>query len=324
MNPPGTKTLFEGKEYSSVTVPSEQLYTSGTPRYGIWLTVTDSAGRDAVWTREVGVGTSNQFFYGMDFTDYPEPKWTIITEPKTFPKAAASPPVVATTKDPNCKDSGARFTGLNGQVEVSHECTDADLTKDDLWTFAKRDMELYVNDHIRTGEDTEAILGLADMSSFVMKPESEIVLASPPDKDSKIKLLAGNLWINVKKMIEGGSMEIEMNNIGAVVKGTTFVCSSDGKQSSVQVLEGTVEVTGTTDGKKTLLSPGQKVTATGSGPGTPTSFDVMALQAEWDSVKTKAMAGTPASAPTQKSGPESTLVITGVGIAAAVIAIRRL
>ena len=322
-NPPGIKTLFEGKEYSSVTVPAEQIYTSGTPRYGIWLTVTDSAGRDAVWQRDGGMGSSNQFFYGMDFTDYPEAKWTIITEPKTFPKAPASAVAATTTTPAGCKDTGARFTGLNGQVEVFSECMDGDINDPDAWRFAKREMVLYADDHIKTGEDSQVVLGFADMSTFIMKPETHIVLATPPDKDSKLKLLAGNLWTNFKLMLKDGSMEIEMNQAIAGAKGTTFICSSDGKISTTQVIEGKVEVTGRSDGKTTLLSPGQQVTATGSGLGTAASFDATAVQAEWSAVQAKAIAGTPVSAPTKKSGLESAIVIAGIGIAAVFVINQR-
>lgn len=118
-------------------------------------------------------------------------------------------------------------------------------------------------------------------------------------------------------------MEIEMNQAVAGIKGTTLVCSSDGKTSTTQVIEGKVEVTGISDGKTTLLSPGQQVTATGSGLGTPASFDATAVQADWDGVKAKAIAGTPVSAPTRKSGLESAIVIAGIGIAAAFVANQR-
>ena len=327
MNPPGIKTLYKGKEYSSVTIPASQLSLSGAGRYGIWLTVTDSAGRDAVWQREGGVGNSNQFFYGLTYEDYPEPKWTITTEPNTFPKAATTAPVT-TTQNPDCRDSGSRFTGINGDVEVFSECSDSNwktsIQDPSNWKFAKREMVLYVDDHVKTGEDSESTLGFADMSTFVMKPETEIVLSSPPARESKLKLVLGNIWINVKKMAQDGSMEIEMNQAVAGIKGTTLVCSSDGKTSTTQVIEGTVEVKGTADGKTTTLTSGQEVAATGSGLGAPGAFDTAAVQADWNSVKGKAEAGTPSSKQTQESGFDSAIVIAGIGIAGAVITLRRM
>jgi hypothetical protein len=324
---PGT-TVFEGKEYATATIPANQLRGIGTTsgyQYGIWLTVTDAAGKKASWQREGGMGSSSEYLYMLEYSDYPKPKWTTITEPKTFPKVPASAVVATTTTPAGCKDTGARFTGLNGQIEVFSECMDGDINDPYAWRFAKREMALYADDHIKTGEDSNVVLGFADMSTFMMKPETHIVLATPPDKDSKVKLLAGNLWTNFKLMIKDGSMEIEMNQAVAGAKGTTFICSSDGKKSTVQMIEGTVEVTGKPDGKKVMISGGQQVTATGTGLGTPAPFDATAAQAEWSAVQSKAASGTPAPTPatTKKSGLESLLVPVALCIAAAGITFRR-
>jgi hypothetical protein len=92
----------------------------------------------------------------------------------------------------------------------------------------------------------------------------------------------------------------------------------------MQIIEGTVEITGKADWKKILVSGGQQVTATSKGLGTPVAFDAPAAQAEWDIVKAKAVSGTPAPAPatTKKSGLESLLVPAALGIVAAGVAFR--
>ncbi len=46
------KILFEGKQYATVEIPAPQLGLSGPGNYGVWLTVTDSAGKEAVWLRK--------------------------------------------------------------------------------------------------------------------------------------------------------------------------------------------------------------------------------------------------------------------------------
>jgi ferric-dicitrate binding protein FerR (iron transport regulator) len=162
------------------------------------------------------------------------------------------------------------------------------------------------------------------MSTFILKAETEIVLVVPENKDSKLKLVIGNIWTNVKKMVKDGSMEIDMEQAVLGTKGTTFVCSSDGKTSTMQIIEGTVEITGKTDGKKILVSGGQQVTATGKGLGTPVTFDATAAQADWDAVNAKALSGTPVPTPatTKKSGLESLLVPAALGIVAAGVAFR--
>jgi hypothetical protein len=319
MNPPGMKTLFEGKQYSSVEIPAPLLGLSGPGNYGVWLTVTDSAGKDAVWLRQGGSGNSNQFGY---FLTTDGKTWSKKTEPATFPPPADAPQVVQTTSD-QCVDSGARFTGIQGDIQVSSECN-GDYARG-IWHMAKREITLYGGDHIKTGEDSSGYLGFQDMSTFILKAETEIVLLVPENKDSKVKLVLGNIWTNVKKMVKDGSMEIDMEQAVLGTKGTTFVCSSDGKTSTMQIIEGTVEVTGKADGKKILVTGGQQVTATRAGLGTPVAFDAPAAQADWDTVKTKAVSGTPvpSAATTKKSGLDSLLVTAAIGAAAFWISIRR-
>jgi hypothetical protein len=100
MNPAGFKTLYEGKEYSTVKIPVEKLGLSGGNRWAVWLTVTDSAGRDALWMRTNGAGNTNEFLYYLE-TDYTTKTWKKITEPATFSSSA-----------PGCPPSGS--SGSNG------------------------------------------------------------------------------------------------------------------------------------------------------------------------------------------------------------------
>jgi hypothetical protein len=313
------KTLYEGKQYGTVEIPASQLGLSGPGNYGVWLTVTDSAGKDAVWQRQGGSGNTNEFGY---FLTTDGKTWSKKTEPATFPPPVDAPQAVQTTSD-QCVDSGARFTGIQGDIQVSSECN-GDYARG-IWHLAKREITLYGGDHIRTGEDTTGYLGFQDMSTFILKAETEIVLLVPENKDSKLKLVVGNIWTNVKRMVKDGSMEIDMEQAVLGTKGTTFVCSSDGKTSTMQIIEGTVEITGKADGKKIMVSGGQQVTATGTGLGTPVAFDATAAQADWDGVKAKALSGTPAPAPatTKKSALESLPVLAALGIVAAGIASKR-
>jgi matrix metalloproteinase-14 (membrane-inserted) len=133
------------------------------------------------------------------------------------------------------------------------------------WDFVTRETILYVGYHIRTGEDSKAIIGLADMSSFEMRSESHIVL-SEPEARSNLRLLAGNLWMNVKRMAQGGSMEIEMNQAVAGIKGTTFELWENRKGASVlKVTEGLVSFRHKRTGQVVNVGPGHTYTATPTG-----------------------------------------------------------
>lgn len=175
---------------------------------------------------------------------------------KSAAKLPPDPPVI----DPvNKKDSGARFTGINGQVEVSFD-------HGKTWVFAKREMVIHVDDQIRTGEDAEATLGFADMSVFKIRQESIIIMACPPDRNSKVKLVIGNIWINVKKMIRDGSMEIEMEQAVSSIKGTTFELAENGNASVCRVYEGKVNLRQKGNNTRGMdLTPGQTMTVTKDG-----------------------------------------------------------
>jgi hypothetical protein len=173
------------------------------------------------------------------------------------------------------EDSGAHFSDLSGQVEVNFPNPDGTYDEEN-WHFAKLDQYLPVDTHIKASEDNRsgAILSFSDMSTFVLKPGSEIILSSPSAKDSEIKLLVGNLWMNVKKMAKDGSMQVEMSQAVAGIKGTTFICEETGSSSTLKVIEGTVTYTSNTTGDSVLVHSGEQATADSKGMSEVTAFDV--------------------------------------------------
>lgn len=178
------------------------------------------------------------------------------------------------------EDSGARFSSMTGEVETRHE-------NDSEWNFAKLDTVLYVLDHVKTGEESQAIIGFADLSTFLLKEESEIVVTTPPKKDSKLKLVGGKIWVNVKKMVTEGTMEVEMSQAIAGSRGTRFILTETGSESKLEVTEGTVAYRSKSDGTEVLVSAGESVTASASGLSEKTHFDPAAFDAEL--VRTTAM-----------------------------------
>jgi tetratricopeptide (TPR) repeat protein len=178
-------------------------------------------------------------------------------------------------------DSGARFSDLSGQVDIRPG------NKENAWKTAEIKTIPCVCDHVRTGEDSCAIISFADMTTFVMKPETEIILDTPPTKDARTKLVSGRIWENVKKMIREGSMEVEMSQAVAGIKGTTIVCEETGSSSTLKVLEGTARFTSKATGEDILVSAGEMVTATESSISAPQSFDVDAENASWEELAPK-------------------------------------
>lgn len=170
------------------------------------------------------------------------------------------------------RDSGARASDLSGQVEIA--CP-PDL---EAWDVMKMGRVIYVDCHIKTGEDSKAVISLPDMTTFELKAESEIVIDTPPEKDSKWKLIMGNVWVNVKKMIKNGTMEVHMSQAVAGIKGTTFVMSETGSKSTIGVIEGVVSFESLATGDVVDVATGESVTATSDGLSEKTTFDSSAEQ----------------------------------------------
>lgn len=167
---------------------------------------------------------------------------------------------------------GARFNDLSGQVEVN--IPKADGTYDDeAWDFAKIDMELPQGTHIKVSEKSGLILTFPDtQTNIIVGPNTEIVLVSGAPQKSVIQMLWGNLKANVKKMMKDGTMEIEMSQAVAGIKGTKFELSENGKESTIKVTEGTVKFTSKSTGKSVDISKGESVTATSKGLSEKTTF----------------------------------------------------
>jgi ferric-dicitrate binding protein FerR (iron transport regulator) len=123
-------------------------------------------------------------------------------------------------------------------------------------------------------------------------------------------LVAGHLWINFKKMVTNGTMEVEMGQAVAGIKGTTLVLEQANGVSTLKVIEGTVAFTSKATGQTIDVNAGQTVSANFTGLTPVTNFDVTQESATW---KTLAVA--------QKSQSSSVSSMMIIIIAAAVVVI---
>ncbi|GAB4267957.1 MAG: hypothetical protein Kow0029_02890 [Candidatus Rifleibacteriota bacterium] len=181
------------------------------------------------------------------------------------------------------KDSGVRFSDLSGEVLVRPD-------EDRLaWELADLDMILYVMDHIKTGRDASAILSLADMTTFVMKPESEIILNTESEKENKIELLAGKVWVNVKKMVKDGSMSVKMSQAVAGIKGTNITCSSneDGSENRVKVLRGEARVMILETREEIPVGQGEELVIKKGGKSEKQEIDIEEEQKNWEEITSR-------------------------------------
>jgi RNA polymerase subunit RPABC4/transcription elongation factor Spt4 len=119
------------------------------------------------------------------------------------------------------------------------------------------------------------------MSTFVMKEDTTIVLDIATEHKSKIKMLAGNFWINFKKIWTDGSMEIEMSQAVCGIKATTLIIEETDYVSTLKVLEGEVEFTSKATGEVEYVGGGQMISADAYGLGEIEPFDIEEEMKGW-------------------------------------------
>jgi hypothetical protein len=164
-------------------------------------------------------------------------------------------------EDCNCNpkiDSRIRFNDFYGEVKIRPDCEE-----DDSYELVDLDTQIWECDRIKTEEESGAILGLEDMSTYVIKPESVLIIHTYEEEVPRIVFIAGCLWANVKKMMEGKSIKCEMSECIAGTVGTIFALEESSQGSKVWVFAGKMEVTNKKTGKKTELNAGQNITVKG-------------------------------------------------------------
>ncbi|MGI6741094.1 MAG: FecR domain-containing protein [Brevefilum sp.] len=176
---------------------------------------------------------------------------------------------------PCAGDSGARFTEFDGQVLVFCGTDPEDENP------AERDMVLLCNHHIKTYGNSSAIVGFTDMSTFTMKPRSEVILDTCEPRKSNLAILWGNIKVNARQMIEKGTLDVTMNQAVAGIKGTVFVAEETGETSILKVIEGEMWFQSLATGEMVDVVAGQMVSADDTGLSPITTFDVAAELATW-------------------------------------------
>ena len=177
----------------------------------------------------------------------------------------------STEEEPHCHqtDSHIRFNDYYGEVKIR-----CDFEEDDSYEFVDLNTVIYEYDRIKTEDDSGAILGLEDMSTYVIKPESILIIHTEEDKTSRLELIVGAIVGNWKKMLQGKSIDCEMSQCVAGISGTIVAFEETGKESRVWLLAGSVDVKSKKTGKVTKLKPGQRSVTGTNGVVQVKSFNI--------------------------------------------------
>lgn len=174
-------------------------------------------------------------------------------------------------------DSKIRFNDMYG--EVSTRCVKGD---DDAYESADFYTIIYEDDLIKTEEESGAILGLEDMSTFVIKPNSIIHIDGTEDKTTKLEMLRGRIWGNIQKMIEGKTWGFEMPHCVLGIKGTVFALEETGTESRAWLFTSKMDVTSKRTGETISLEPGQMARVGTDGIIRVEEFDIMEAAEDFD------------------------------------------
>lgn len=120
---------------------------------------------------------------------------------------------------------------------------------------------------IETGTDGRVILSRGD-ESIVVSPNTSLSLAPESNRGMMTTILQrmGTILLSVDKK-DRQHFEVETPYLAAVVKGTKFTVTVDGKGSAVHVVEGAVEVIDLGTGDVGLIRPGQTAQSFASAAG---------------------------------------------------------
>lgn len=165
--------------------------------------------------------------------------------------------------------SGISINDLCGEVSV--RCND---DEDDSYEFAELDGLIREEDRIRTKEESEVILGLEDMNTYHIRPNSIVVIRTEKNNVTKLEMIVGSIWANIKKMAEGKSIELEMSHCVSGIKGTIVAFEERNGKSNVYLFAGSVEVTSKKGKKKVMLKAGQASSVGKDGQVKVQKFDI--------------------------------------------------
>jgi len=147
--------------------------------------------------------------------------------------------------------------------------------------YIERDTPIYHGDLIMTKDRSGVILSFSDWSTYSIGANTNVILDIKEENESNLEHLAGVVWANLRRMTTDGSMEVEMFNVAAGAKGTTFVCEAYENTSTLKVIEGTVSYTLKSTGETIDVNAGEMVDADENGFWPVTRFDIAEEEQLW-------------------------------------------
>lgn len=129
---------------------------------------------------------------------------------------------------------------------------------------AKPGMEVQKNDLITTSGGCTVDVALDDEIGCRVLPATECYVFETNPQNAKLKLNAGNVVLNLKKLPKDSTFEVETPSAVAAVRGTQFwgrvnLGDPNGPATTFAVRRGIVQITNKADGKSFTLEKGDAI-----------------------------------------------------------------
>lgn len=180
------------------------------------------------------------------------------------------------------KSRGSEYWDLKGGsitvVDISGEVNMKRYNDDeDSFVYVEVGMKLTHGDEIKVFPKSEVMLQYPDLTTVVVKADSTIVYDDPRELSHPlVRHVAGNIWVNLKKMVKDGTMEVEMAQAVAGIKGTIIATRVSDQGDEIYLFTSSATVTSKITDKIINLKPGQMALVDESGEIHVSDFDIEA------------------------------------------------
>ncbi|WP_288903694.1 FecR domain-containing protein [uncultured Sneathiella sp.] len=201
--------------------------------------------------------------------------------------------------------SAAKSTGYWSVLLVEGPSQWRPASSDENWQSLVKEQQLPAKVEIRTLDNAHAVI-VHGFDKIELEPNSTINVAPEDDADSTTSIVqtAGKVGYSVQKR-KASTFSVTAPYLVAVVKGTGFTVDINEDSTQVDVNEGTVSVSNTSDGATASVTAGMSANVSSSAPGVTTST----VEGSNSSFGVSAEGGTSGA-----GGVEGTNASVGIGI----------
>lgn len=142
---------------------------------------------------------------------------------------------------------------------------------------------------VRTPSGAETTISSRTGCRWQLKERSWFESRKPEIQTPSMSVVFGRLYEGIanfyfpKGVAGAKKFEVGLNRVHTGIKGTNFIVEVNEQSDTIKVIEGSVELTYYETGDTKTVEAGYKLTATQSGLGSASSFDIYAEKENWDS-----------------------------------------